>query len=131
RLPRGDVDRAERPGHGRDGLERRAHAQDLAVAHPALDAAGAVRLAPDAAVLGAGDLVVGDGAAARGRAEPVADLDALDGLDAHERAGEARVELAVAVDVGAEARREAVGEDLDDTPQGVAGLLAGVDLVDH
>ena len=41
-----DVDRGERPRHGRDGLHRGAHPQHLAVGHAALDAAGAVG-APD------------------------------------------------------------------------------------
>ena len=43
-------------------------------------------------------------AAAGGGEEAVADLDALDGLDAHERGGELRVEAAVPVHVRAEAR---------------------------
>ena len=49
----------------------------------------------------------------RGSTEAVADLDALDRLDAHERAGEPGVEPAVPVHVGAQAGRQAV----DDAPR--------------
>ena len=41
-LAGGDVDSAQRAGDGGDRLERPAHAQHLAVGHPALEAAGAV-----------------------------------------------------------------------------------------
>ena len=71
------------------------------------------------------------GAAARRREESVADLDALDGLDAHERLRELAVEAAVPVHVRAEPGRQTVGEHLDDAAERVAVLAGGVDLVDH
>jgi hypothetical protein len=66
-----------------------------------------------------------------GRLEAVADLDALDRLDAHERAGQPGVEAPVPVHVAAQARRQAVDEHLDDAAEGVAVLAGGVDLGDH
>ena len=62
-----------------------------------------------------------------GELEAVADLDALDRLDAHQRAGQPRVEAAVPVHVRAEARRQAVHDDLDDAAEGVAVLVGLVD----
>ena len=67
----------------------------------------------------------------RGGAEAVADLDALDRLDAHERRGEAGVDAAVPVHVGAEPGRQPVHDDLDDAAEGVAGAVRVVDLGDH
>ena len=48
------------------------------------------------------------GPAQPGEREPVADLDALDGLDPHERRGEPRVEPVALLRVRAEARRDAL-----------------------
>ena len=74
---------------------------------------------------------MGLAAAPAGDLEPVADLDALHRLDAHHRLGQQRVELAVPVDVAAEADRHAVAEHLDDAAERVAVLGGGLDLVDH
>ena len=63
--------------------------------------------------------------------EAVADLDALDGLDAHERSGQPAVEAAVPVDVRAQPRRQAVDDDLDDPAEGVAVLVGLVDPLHH
>ena len=71
-------------GHGGDRLHRGADAEHVADAHAALDAAGAVGRADDPAVGVLDDLVVGGRAAAGRGEEAVADLDALDGLDAHQ-----------------------------------------------
>ena len=71
------------------------------------------------------------GPAAAGGGEPVADLHALHRLDAHEGRGEAGVEPAVGLDVGAEAHGQPVGDDLDDAAERVAVLLGGVDLGHH
>ena len=103
---------------------------DLAGGHAALGAARAARRTPHGAVL-ADDLVVGQRAGRGGELEAVADLDALDRLDAHQRAGEPRVEAAVPVHVRAEAGREAVHHDLDDTAERVAVLVRLVDPLDH
>src|SRR4051794_20605402 len=104
RLAGRDVDGAQGPRHGRDRLHRGPHAQHLTGGHAALGAAGPAARATDA--LGRRhDLVVGLRTGGGGELEAVADLDALDRLDAHERAGEARVEAAVPVHVRPEARR--------------------------
>ena len=78
-------------------------------------------------VVGGHDLVVGQRARGGGEREAVADLDALDRLDAHQRAGQPRVEAAVPVHVRAEARRQPVDDDLDDAAEGVAVLVGLVD----
>ena len=59
-----------------------------------------------------------------GHREPLAHLDPLDCLDAHQGAGEEPVELAVPVDVATEPDRDAVGQDLDHTAERVAALAA-------
>ena len=68
--------------------------QRLAVAHAAFEPACAIAAAVDA-VGAPDDLVVRDAAATPGGLEPVAHLDALDGLDPHECAGQLRVESLV------------------------------------
>ena len=113
-----------------DRLHRRADAQELAGRHAALGAAGASGDAPDALFRGH-DLVVGQGPAGAGELEAVAHLDALDGLDAHQGAGEPGVDPAVPVGVRAEPGRQAVDDDLDDAAEGVAVLVGGVDLGHH
>ena len=69
-------------------------------------------------------------AAARGL-EAVADLDALDRLDAHHRGGELAVEPVVAAGERAQADRQPVRDHLDDAAEGVAVLLGRLDLGDH
>ena len=59
--------------------------------------------------------------------EAVADLDALDRLDAHQRRGEPRVEAVVLARVRAEARRNAGRAHLDDAAERVAILARRVD----
>lgn len=124
------VDGGQGARHGRDRLHGGADAQQLAGGEPALGAAGPAGGALDA-VLGGQDLVVRLGAGHPGEVEAVADLDALDGLDAHERAGEAGVEPAVPVHVRAEPDGHAVRQHLDDAAEGVAVLVGLVDLGDH
>ena len=80
--------------------------------------------------------IVGDGvvrvrAAPRRVVPPIADLDGLDGLDAHERLGQEGVELAVPVHVAAQADRDAVGENLGHAAERVAHLGGGLDGGDH
>ena len=65
---------------------------------------------------------MGLAAPAPGVVPAVADLDALDRLDAHQGLGEQPVELAVPVDVTAEADRQAVAEHLDDPAERVSLL---------
>ena len=121
----GPVERGQR-------LHRGPGDQQLAGGDAALDAAGQRGLPAVGAGLGVpGDRVVGLAAPPAGDLEAVADLDALDGLDRHEGAGEQRVELAVPVDVAAEPDGHAVGEDLDDAAEAVAVLGRRLDLGDH
>ena len=98
--------------------------------HPALGAAE-VAAAAGQPVGTADDLVHRLAAAPPRDVEAVADLDALDGLDAHEGAGQPGVDPPVAVHVAAEARRQAVREHLDDAAERVALALRGVDLRDE
>ena len=108
------VERGQRL-HGGPGHEQ------LAGGHAALDAAGPGGLPPVGAVVGVpGDGVVGLATPPAGHLEAVADLDALDRLDAHEGLGQQGVELAVPVDVAAEADRHAVGQHLDHAAERVA-----------
>ena len=86
----------------RQRLHRGAHDELLAVRDAALEPARVVRLA---AAVGP-DLVVRLRAAQAGEREPVADLDALHGLDAHHRGGEPRVEAVLLRGVRAEPRRD-------------------------
>ena len=125
-----DVDGAQRPRHGRDRLHRGPDPQHLAGGHAALGAAGAPRRPPQALV-GRHDLVVRERAGGGREREAVADLDALDRLDAHQRAGQPGVEAAVPVHVRAEPRRQAVHDDLDDAAERVAVLVRLVDPGDH
>ena len=102
-----DVDRLQHRAVERgQRLHRRAGHEQATGRHPALDAAGAVGVA---AVLARrvvpADGIVGLRAPAPGHVEALAQLDALDRLDAHERLREQAVELAVPVHVAAEARR--------------------------
>ena len=113
----------------RQRLHRRPHDEQLARRHPALDTAGERRVAPVGALGGVpADGVVGDAAAPGGDVEAVADLDALDRLDAHHRLGEQAVELAVPVDVAAQPDGHAVGEHLDHPAERVAVLGGRLDL---
>ncbi len=106
-----DVDGVECARHRRDGLHRGANAQHLPRRHATFGAAGAIG-SPAHALSGVLDLVVRERAASPSRLEAVADLDALDRLDAHQRAGQARVEPPVPMHVTAKPRRQAVDTTL-------------------
>ena len=131
RLARGDVDGAQRLGERRERLHRAAHDERLARAHAALDATGAVRLAVVAALVVVEDLVVGGGARAPGEVEAVADPAALDRLDGEHREPDAAVEARLPAHVGAEARHEPEGADLEDAAERLVALAQDVDLLDH
>jgi len=64
-------------------------------------------------------------------APAVADLDAFDRLDAHEGLREASVELAVPLNMGAEAGGDARREDLEDAAECIAGVRGLADRVFH
>jgi len=66
-----------------------------------------------------------------GHAEAGADLDALLGLNAHHRARDPGVQLAIPVDVTAQAGRHAERDDLENPADGVALFLSLVDASDH
>ena len=123
------VSRALRDGG--DRLHGRPDPQRLAGGHPALDPAGPGGAPVQPAVGTPLDLVVGLRATTRRAVEPVAQRHALDRLDAHQRTGQPGVQPPVPVDVAAQPRRQSVGEDLDDTAEGVTVLLRRVDLGHH
>src|SRR6202012_402132 len=104
--------------------------QPLAVGHAAFQAAGPVG-ATAHAVRADLDLVVGLRAATPGGGEPVTDLHALHGLDAHHRGGQPGVQPTVPVGEAAQAGREPVHHHLDHPAQSVALLAHQVDLFDH
>ena len=68
---------------------------------------------------------------AHGLQEAVADLHALDGLDAHQRGGQRGVQTTVGFHIRADAGRHAVGDDLDHAAQGIGVGLRLVDARDH
>src|SRR5215472_2546689 len=68
---------------------------------------------------------------ARCRPEAVADLDSLDGLDAHQRAGQPAIQAPVPMDVAAKAGRQPVRDDLDDAAERVAVAVRRIDLGLH
>ena len=117
------VDRRERLHQRRQRLHRGTHDNVLPVGDAGLDAAGAVRL-PVQPALVADDLVVRLRAAQPGEREAVAHLHPLHGLDPHQRSREARVEPLVLARVRAETRRHAASPHLDHAAEGVA-LTAG------
>ncbi len=74
---------------------------------------------------------MGPGARRGRQGEAAADLDALDGVDAHHGLGQEAVQLAVPHDVGAEADGHAGGPHLERAAEGVPGLAGGVDGPHH
>ncbi len=90
--------------------------------HAPLDAAGPQGVAAEAGSLVVVDGVVGHRPPPAGHVPTLADLDRLDGLDAHEGLGQQAVEPAVPVNVAAQPDRHAVGEDLGHSAEGVAVL---------
>src|SRR5260370_20994512 len=95
RLLRGEVHRLERRAERGQGLHRGADDDRLAVRHPALEAAGVVGLALEAALGVEQDLVVDARAGAPRGLEAEAELAALDRLDRAERLRGPAVEPAV------------------------------------
>src|SRR5712692_10631415 len=122
---------AQRLAQRREGLHGRAHDHGLAVGDAALEPAGAVGSALEAAVLVQQDLVVNLGAGPTRRLEAQADLGPLDGVDGAERLGQQAVQLAVPLDVGAEPHRAAQRHHFEDPAERVARRLGPVDGVDH
>src|SRR5204863_2249580 len=121
RLAAIEVDGAKRAHERRQRLHRGACDDLLAVRDAALDAAGAVRLAVETALV-ADDLVVCLGAAQAREPEAGPDLDPFHGLDPHERRRNPRVEPVFAPRVRAEARRDAARPHLDAPAERVAIL---------
>ena len=76
-------------------------------------------------------LVVGLAAAAARGLETVADLDALDRLDAHDGGGQLAVQPVVAAGERTQPDRQAQRHDLHHAAEGVAVLLGRLDLGDH
>jgi len=82
-------------------------------------------------VLAAIDLVVRRGTAPPGGGKPVADLDSLDRVDAHQGSRQPAVQPPVPVHVAAQARRQPVADDLDHAAERVPVLAGLVDLDLH
>src|SRR5690606_37353514 len=111
-LAGGGVHGLQGAGYGGDRLHAGADPDHSPGAHAALDAPGTVRGAQRVAVLAADDLVMGRRATAGRGGEAVPNLDALDGLDAHQGTGQPGVQATVPVDVAAQAHGHTVGQDL-------------------
>ena len=121
------IDGLARGQDRRGRLDRKAHHDRLAGRDAAEDAAGVVGEKARLAVVAHPHLVGVLLARERGGGKARADLDALDRVDAHQRAGEIAVELAV--DRRAEARRHAFGHHLDDGADRRALLAHAVEKV--
>ena len=119
-----EVDRAERLHQRRQRLHRRADDDRLAVRDAGLDPAGAVRLAVEPLVGSISSCA--SEPRTRGEREAVADLDALDRLDAHQRGGEPRVEPVVLRRVRAEPRRNAARATTSTIAAERVAILRGV-----
>lgn len=81
--------------------------------------------------LGVGDRVVHSGADGFGGGDTASDLHGLDGLETHDRLCEQTVEPLVPVGVRANARRQAVRDDLEDAADGVSGTEDLIDFTFH
>src|SRR3954465_9404606 len=103
----------QRLGGRGERLHRGAHHERLAGRHAALEAAGAVRLAVEAALALVEDLVVRPGARAPGDGEAVAERDALARLDRAQRAGEAAIEALLPAHVRPDAGDDAERDHLE------------------
>src|SRR5260370_3616658 len=123
RLLRGEVHRLERRAERGQGLHRGADDDRLAVRHPALEAAGVVGLALEAALGVEQDLVVDARAGAPRGLEAEAELAALDRLDRAERLREPAVEPSVPLHVRAEAHQAPDPDHLQHAAERVALLL--------
>lgn len=124
------VDGGQRARHRGDRLHRRTHPQRLPVGHPAFQPPGPVGGADDAVGPGV-HLVVGAAAAAARGLESVADLHALDRLDAHDGGGQLAVEPMVAAGERPQPHRQAQRDRLHHAAEGVAVFLGRLDLGDH
>ena len=127
-----EVGRRQGPGERRDGLDRTANDERLAVRDATGQATGVVRSMdpPTAAVAALDDVVDGRSESAR-LLEPEPELDALDDVDAHDRCGEGGIEPAVPVDVRPKPDRETVDHDLEHATDRVARRPRFVDAGDH
>ena len=63
--------------------------------------------------------------------ETVTDFHTLDGLNAHHGACQSRIKTAIRLDIGTDARRNAVRHDLNHTAQRVGVLFRLIDAGDH
>ena len=125
-----EVDRLHRLLHRRDRFDRDAKVNWLAIRHTAGDAAGAIRKVPKPPLLVV-DLVVKLRAAAGRALKPRAELDSLDRVDRHHGLGQLAVQLAVPVDIAAEAGRHSTRDDAERPAQRVSRLPDLVDCSHH
>src|SRR5215472_5896210 len=127
---RREVDGCERLHERRDRLDTHAHDEILAVRHAALDAAGAIASAPDAAV-GRFERIVRLAADVSASRDALSDLNRLDGLDAHHRRRYARAEPMARLTVAADPDRHSRRSQLERSAERVANFLRAVDPFDH
>src|SRR5713101_1256175 len=120
------IDGASRGEDRRGRLDHEAADDRLPRGNAAENAAGMVGQKHRLAVVAHAHLVGIVLAAERRRRKAGADLDALDGIDAHQRGGEIAVELAV--DRRAEAGGNTLRDDLDDGADGGAALADVVEI---
>ena len=120
------VDGLARREDRRGRLDREARNDRLPGRNAAENAAGVVGQKQRLAVIAHPHLVGIVLAAHRRGGKAVADLDALDRVDAHQRAGEIAVELGI--DRRAETRRHAFGHHLDHRAAGRARLAHAVEI---
>ena len=109
----------------------------FAVRHATFETAGAIGRTDDARyrprwLAGGGQNLVVDlraGQVSDGRTE--SDAHGLDGLNGHQRLRELAVQLAIPLDVAAEAGWHAMGDDLEGATDGIAGFLRLIDDLSH
>ena len=124
-----EVGGRERLDKRRDRLHGAADDERLPVRDSALDPARVVGgAAPSVAV--ARDRVVDQRARLAARVEPVPDLDGLLRLDRQDGLRQSAIETTVALRVAAQSDGDARRDDLVDAPEGVAGLLGRLDVLD-
>jgi hypothetical protein len=127
---RGRVDCPQRPGNSGNGFHPGSDPKRSASTHATLDSSSAL-----AEALNTGAIV--DNLVMRLRTAPasgrktVTDLNALDGLNAHQCAGQSRVKAAIPVHIGAQPRGQPADHYLDDSSEGVAVFVRLVHLRNH
>ena len=130
-LSGGDVHGAQGARYGGNRFHGRAHPNRLPVGHTALDAAGTIRQACNAAIIAWHHLIMCHGTGAASLQESIADLHTLDCLDANDRGGQGGVQPTIRFHVRADACRHTVCDDFNHTTQRVGLRLGLIDAGHH